>query len=360
MTHRALANSARLDAEQVRAGLLGDVAHALRHFGISFLERGAQLVTRQCPTCGRRSRPCVRIATNTGVWIDHARGCHGDILALLAGYSGLDTRRDFPRVLELGAQIAGLSSAEAPERTFRLAEQSRRTEIQRQHDAAARAAVRADMPARWGALARRHTAGEAYLLGRGLDPDVLRNQGDLVRYTVHGDPSLALRDLATGAIVGIQSRRPLGDRKIHTEFGSQVAGTALAGQLLDLDPDGVDVAVLVEGLADTLAAHLQWTGCAIFGAPGAEQLPTIAAAVARRVMLVRGWLLLAADDDAAGVTQAGKAIVAALDAGLTLAPPGASLQGERTVRLVELGEHHDLADAHAAGWRYMWPEQRPT
>lgn len=345
----------------MRAALLEDVPRVLEHFGITFRNRGAELLTVLCPACGQRSRPSVCISAETGVWIDHARGCHGDIFALVAGYSGLDVQQEFPRVLELAGGIVGLSVVEVDsERDQRIAERRRAADDQQRRREGERAVLRATMPLRWATLDQRHPGGERYLRDRGLDPDVLRHSGDLVRYTPNGDPTLALRDISTGAIVGIQSRRLGGERKIHTVSGSQVAGAVLAGRLVDLDPGGVDVAALVEGLADTLAAHLQWPGCAIFGAPGAGQLPTIAAALARRILVVRGWLLLTVDNDDAGVTQAGRAIVAAVGAGLALAPPTAQLDRPCTVRLVELGRHHDLADAHAAGWRFEWPTSRPA
>lgn len=351
--------SPRLDVKKVLGGLLGNVGRVLDRYGVEYQDRAAELRTRLCPECGQRSRPSVSISTETGLWIDFAHGCHGDILALVAGYGGLDIRSEFPRVLELGAEIAGLSPVEADlERHRPTAERHRAPNGDRNPEEAKRAALRASMPERWAALAHRDDVGERFLVERGLDPEGLCARGDVVRYSSSGDPAMALRDLANGQIVGIQYRCLDGGRKLTCEFGSKVKGAALWGRRADLDPDGVDVAVLVEGFADTLAAHLQWPGCAIFGAPGADQLPRIASAVARRVVEVRGWLLIAVDDDEAGVNQAAKAIVAAVDAGLALAPSTAGIDGPYTVRLIELGPHHDLADAHRVGWRYGWPALR--
>jgi hypothetical protein len=119
------------------------------------------------------------------------------------------------------------------------------------------------------------------------------------------------------------------------------------------------VAILVEGLADTLAAVLAYPGCAVYGAPGWSQLAAVAAAVAPRVREVRGWLLVVPqlDADDQGARGAAQAIHAAVRAGLAFAPD-AGLDGAGTVRLVDLGEHRDLADAWRAGWRPQWPTTR--
>jgi hypothetical protein len=75
-------------------------------------------------------------------------------------------------------------------------------------------------------------------------------------------------------------------------------------------------------------------------------MPPVAAAIAPRLVAARGWLLVTVDDDEQGVAGAGDAMRAAVDAGLELG---------RSVRAIELGAHHDLADAWAAGWRWTWP-----
>ena len=342
-----------LAIDEIRAALIAQPARVLKHFDVDFQDRGSELRTRNCPACGPRSSRAVCISADTGTWFCHPHGCHGDVLDLVAGYAGLNSRTAFPRVLELGAVIAGVSADhDHRERDRRRLEQQRQAEARRRQDAEQRAAKRRAIEAEWATMARRHPAGERYLRDRGLEPDRLHAVPDLLRYTVNGEPALALRDLATGETAGLQWRKLTGNPKIHTASGSQVARSALAGRLSDLDPAGADVAVAVEGLADTLAAHLQWPGCAIFGAPGAAQLPTIVAAVAHRVREVGGWLLMAIDDDEAGVKAAAQAIVEAVDAGLRLASAAAEPTGSCSVRLVQLGDHHDLADAHAAGWRY--------
>jgi hypothetical protein len=115
----------------------------------------------------------------------------------------------------------------------------------------------------------------------------------------------------------------------------------------EIDPEGVDVAVLVEGVTDSLAALLAFPGCAVVGANGWRMMPRVAAAIAPRLVAERGWLLVAVDDDEQGVAGAGDAMRAPVAAGLEL---------EVSVRAIELGAHHDLADAWRAGWRWTWPD----
>lgn len=325
------------------------------HYGIKFKICGDELRTRHCPACGQRSTDAVAINVDSGLWCCHVCGARGDVFALVAGYAGLDARRDFVKVKELAAQIAGISSAASdPDLVRRLAERRRQEELRRVQEQAERAAAVASMPARWEALDRRSLVGERYLEGRGLDPSELRH---VVRFSPQGDPALALRDLETGTVTGIQYRKLHGEPKLISEKGSRIAGSALHGKLTDIDPDGVDVAVIVEGLADTLAAALAFPGCAIYGAPGAGQMARIAAAVAPRVAAARGWLLMTVDADSTGIAAGSDAIVEAVRGGLRLADGDAGLDGAGTIRLIDLGDHHDLADAYAAGWRYTWPGQ---
>jgi hypothetical protein len=135
----------------------------------------------------------------------------------------------------------------------------------------------------------------------------------------------------------------LGDDQAIGTFST--VGT-LAGRVTDIDPDGIDIAVLVEGMTDALAGVLAFPTCTVLGANGWRLMPRVAAAVAPRLVAARGWLLVTVDDDEQGVAGAGEAMRIAVAAGLEL---GVS------VRAIELGAHHDLADAWRAGWRWTWP-----
>lgn len=357
-----VAHAVRLNRDEVRDSLRP--AAVLKHFGVAYRASGKELRSRTCPTCGERSADSVCVEATTGTWICHAHGCHGDVLDLVAGYAKLDVRRDFSRVLALAAEISGSAMVGGLDRDReRVLEERRRRahEDAARHENRRREAV-ATMPRVWEGLRSRSDVGERYLASRALDPDALRSQGDIVRYSEAGDPVVALRDLETGQVVGVQYRhiRP-GDNKLTCHTGSLPAGAALYGRIAALAPDGVDVAVIAEGLADTLAACLTWPGCAVFGAAGAGQLKRVAAAVAPRVAACRGWLLLVVDDDDAGIEGVKGAVIAAEEAGLALADATAGLEGASTIRLVSLGRgadgrfHHDLADAYRAGWRWRWP-----
>lgn len=345
-----------MKAERVRAALQPNTV--LDAFGVGYARRGTELRTQQCPTCGQRSRDSVCIAADTGAWQDKAHGCAGDIFALVAGYAGLDIKRDFPRVVEVAASIAGIMCEHDPDLERRITARREAEAMRARAADAERSAARARMREQWQALDLRSLAGERYLQGRCIDPRALRQRGDVVRFIDEetaqrtrdcdaGEPAVSVRDLATGAIVGVQRRR-LGtsaDPKIKSLFGSSLSRAALFGRLDDIERS--NVAVIVEGLADTLCACLAWPDAAVFGAPGVQQLEGIAAAVAPRVKARGGLLLIVPDDDEAGIEHSARAAIAAQRAGLVLG---------RDVVLVDLGSHHDLADAYRAGWR--WDSQR--
>src|SRR5688500_15258982 len=77
------------------------VEEVLAWFRIKARRRGAEYRTRECPACGPRSRDAVAVRAPGGPWMDHAHGCKGDLLSMVAGYAGLDIRRDFVAVCEL-------------------------------------------------------------------------------------------------------------------------------------------------------------------------------------------------------------------------------------------------------------------
>jgi hypothetical protein len=353
----------RLQAEDVRAALAGRVPEILDRFGVDY-RNGRNLTLRECPGCKRRQRrAAVKINRDTGLWIHHSgptAACRGDALDLLGALAGLDRAR-FPELLELAASIAGITADTDPAELARIrAEHAARREARARRAADQRAAAESRVPGLWSALARRHPRGERYLDERGLDPTALRARGDLVRYYRDGSPAVLLRSLDDGRPINIARRQIDREPKVLTlnildvlgldesevDGSFSTAGT-LVGRVTEIDPEGVDVAVLVEGITDSIAAALAFDTCAIVGANGWRQMPRVAAAVAPRLVEARGWLLVAVDNDPQGITGAGDAIGAAMDAGLAL--------GEG-VRAIELGEHRDLADAWRAGWRWTWPD----
>jgi len=347
----------RIDADAVRALLTGEGVLATY---VPIARGGRTIQLRECPRCKRRQRrPACKVDRDTGRWIHHsgpggAAVCKGDALELVAAFEGLDTRTQFPEVLARAAQIVGVGPNIDPGELARIrAEHQAACEARDRRAAEERARGEAMVPALWEALERRHLYGERYLASRGLDPAALRRCGDVVRFYPEGSPAVRLYSLDAGEPINIVRRQidrepkilsldlanALGVDEVMGTFST--AGT-LAGRVTDLDPDGVDAAVLVEGMTDALAAVLAFDGYAVLGANGARMMPRVATAVAPRLVAARGWLLVAVDDDEQGVAGAGDAMRAAVAAGLEL---------EVSVRAIELGAHHDLADAWRAGWR---------
>jgi len=237
-----------------------------------------------------------------------------------------------------------MSSAELDEIHQRRAREQAAFERER---ATRRAAATAAVPARWAQLARRSAAGEAYLTGRGLDPAEL-TRADCVRFDRSGNPAVRLHAY-DGAIVNIarRMRDPSAPCKTPVLPDCTTDGT-LVGKVADLDitGGGPHVAVLTEGIADTLAGVLAFPSCCVVGASGADRLKHIAAAIAPRLVEARGWLLVVPHvDGGKGEESTADAVIAAERAGLKL---------DESIHLVDVQPHKDLADAWRAGWRWRW------
>ena len=359
----------RLDAEDVKAALR--VPAVLDWFGVEYRDR-PEIRLAMCPACGgNQRRASFLVDRESGEWFHHGgaaadgRPCRGDIFALVAALAGLDARRDFPRVLELGATIAGLSPEAGSDELARRREEYRARRAAAERAAAEEsAAAAARVTLLWSALATRHPhRGESYLASRGLDPAQLIACG-AVRFRADGSPCVLLHDLDTCAPANIVTRQIDGEPKVLTldirrtlgkreAIGSHSTLGSLVGRVADLDTtgEGADVAILVEGVADTLAAILAFPGCVVVGANGWYRMADIAAAIAPRVAAARGWLLVGVHDDEEGIAGATRAIRAAAAAGLVI--------GE-SVAAIETAPHKDLADGWRAGWRWQWPDRLGT
>lgn len=347
----------RLDADAVRAVLTP--AMVLDHFEVK--RRGStQLAVDLCPSCGKLRRASVSIHPESGAWKCYHCGTSGSLIALAAGYAGIDIRVDYHKALGFAAAIAGIPRGVEDEDYAQLVEESkkRRAEFEvREKEKRARQVAR--MPGTWEILDRRSTKGEAYLRGRNIDVDMLRER-ELVRFHAEGDPAVALRDIVTGKVVGIQYRCLQGDVKLICSPGSQVVGSALLGCLEHLGAHRV--AVLVEGLADALVARMLFPDATIFGAPGAGQLEGIAKIVAPAVVERGGIMVLVPDNDEVGTHAGALAVNAAVAAGLELAEEDCAETDEKKIVVADLGlnlagqVNHDLAQAWTTScWRWTWP-----
>jgi hypothetical protein len=341
-----------IDVEVVKAAL--SATAILDAYGEHYHDAPTIRLSR-CPRCGATTkREAVAIDRATGRWIHHSGSsaadspCRGDSLELVAAFEGLDRNRDFARLIERALVIAGItantSNAELDE--IRLQREREQAAFERERGAR-RAAATAAVPRHWTQLARRSAAGEPYLAGRGLDPaELIRT--DSVRFDCNGNPAVRLHAY-DGAIVNIarRMRDPSAPRKTPVLPDCTTDGT-LVGKVADLDVTGggPDVAILTEGIADTLAGVLAFPGCVVLGASGADRLKHIAAAIAPRLVEARGWLLVVPHvDGGKGEECAADAVIAAERAGLKL---------DESIHLVDVRPHKDLADAWRDGWRWSW------
>ena len=355
----------KLDSSSIRALLTP--AMILDHFEIK--RRGsAQLSVQLCPLCGQLKRGSLSIHPETGLWKCHHCSGHGGLFDLVAGYANLDPKQDFHRVLGIAAIIAGVPHGVPDGEYTKLIEEHRaKRAAYNEAQAARQARIRARMPSIWKSLDRRHVKGETYLRSRNIDSEFLF-EGDAVRYSSKGDPAVRLHDLATGNLTGIQYRMLEGDSKLLVQPGSQTTGACLIGRLAKLER--TRLAIIVEGLADTLVAQMTWREAAVFGAAGADHLEAIGKAVGTAVAARRGILLIVPDNDpddekgqaGAGIRGAARAVMAAMAAGLELVDQLRE-SDEAKMQLVDLGKnladvrHHDLADAwKCSRWRWTWPE----
>jgi hypothetical protein len=209
-----------------------------------------------------------------------------------------------------------------------------------------RRVARLDAAVDWERANRRSQRGEDYLERRGLCASELILRG-VVRFDGSGNPMVAIYDHSSGAVISIATRiigATEHGKVIVTRDGTTV-GTMI-GRVSELDRQGPDIAIVVEGVTDGLAAVLAWPGCVVLAAHSAGQLARVVAEAAPRLREISGWLLIVPDRGTAGVTAGLAALEAAEAAGMGL---------DRDVHLVDLGPNQDLTDAMQAGWRWSWP-----
>jgi hypothetical protein len=83
--------------------------------GVDARERGRAFRIRTCPACGEkpsRQGAAIYRKKNAWRWTHHGHPCGGSLLDLVAAAEGLDYKRDFKRLLERGAQIAGITPSD--------------------------------------------------------------------------------------------------------------------------------------------------------------------------------------------------------------------------------------------------------
>ncbi len=345
--------TAKLDVADVRSALR--ITDVVAHYQLK--GRGSRRFRmNECPKCGQSSSSnAIEINPAKNTWGHFGHGkqeggdCYGDALDLVAACESLDTKRDFARVLEIAAEIAGVDAriVSDDERAARRAERDRvaaerAAEAERQEAAMLREA-KLKASRTWQRLAggRNNFTMLAYLRSRGLDGARLVDH-DYVRSDYLGNVHVPLWSLDDSEIVNVVHRvidETNTGPKVLGLAGCPTAGT-LCGRVLDIT-DGASV-IVTEGVIDTLTAIVRWPGRVVLGAHGAGRLAGIVETVAPTIRAKGGKLVLVPDTDDVGAKAAVRAGEAALAAGLEM---------DRTLIVLDLGEHKDLNEAHCAGWK---------
>ena len=246
--------TARIDRQAVLAELaaLGP-ERAIGLLGVKPRRSGGKLRTATCAARGGdHSRQDAVVIEPSGLW--HCKVCgEGDSLfAYLARMLGSDPAR--ADAVEAVAHLVGVEPTEDPEATERrrriLAERAADAERWRLAEEERHARAEAAAAQLWLRLPRQSLSGSAYLRGRRLDGAV----GD-VRYGRH-HICLALR-APDGSVRNVAGRRIDGaEPKVKCLSGCRKVGYVV-GDLRKLTTTSGPI-VLVEGLADFLAARLYW------------------------------------------------------------------------------------------------------
>jgi phage/plasmid primase-like uncharacterized protein len=338
--------TARIDADQVRLEL--GVERVMDTFGLAGTKKHGWYRLRTCPRCGEKStREAIAIEAASGRWLHHGRErsaggeCSGDLLDLVAACEGLDSRRDFTRILERCAEVAGIATASNghdPDLEARVSKRLAERQVEEQHELARKQNAARDAAMYWDALGNYHDIGEVYLTRRGLDPYPLIKAG-AVRFSAAGDICVAIR-ARSGRVTSVATRFVVpGERpKVVVRTGTSTLGTMVGS--VDQIEHGRDV-VIVEGVMDALTAREAWPTAIVLGANGAGNLAKVARAAIARVVLALGRLVLVPHDDEPGIRAMRAAGEVALGAGLEL--------GKRL--LVQALPAADLNAAWCAGWR---------
>jgi hypothetical protein len=349
----------QFDVNEIRLALRPSVV--LHANSVTFKRHGGQLRFAVCPTCGQRSRiDAVTANEATGLWHCHPGRCSGDVIAMVAGFAGLNVRAQFPQVLAMAAELAGIAAASNAERTQRrslMAQRERARMEQQQRELQAKAASGAEIAREcWNSLAHTSAAGQAYVIERGLRGIETCSQ---LRYSQPGWPCVELFAF-NGELCNVITRRfddavptpwpqssnqrwphilrSTDEPKVRGLRGCTTIGTMIE-RICNIT-DNRDV-VVPEGVFDALTARLVWPDAIVLGANGVGNLPAIVAATSPLIRDHGGRLLLVVDGDDAGIRGAKRAIASAVAARVPVA----------RIVIVDIADHHDLNDAWRAGWR---------
>lgn len=308
-----------------------DVLSALRpedvvnHFGIKGQWRGRWMRSRRCGENDAHGSDAFAINRETGKWHCHSCDKGGDLLMLVALSAGLSVKDDFPKVLEIAAEIAGVTPVNDGSDMFGIGPAPRPArppmpELAPLPERIALAKKRAAWV--WERLytADRFAIPQAYLKERGLDAALVLSREDVrstplqiskeLRTKIEerapdisaemrtlwwtmgvrkGTLSIALpiRCVTDGRLVDVRLRRvePLDDMpKIVSMVGNVTESAAERGKTRQLvgcygNPHAIDAdhVVIVEGAMDYLTALQVWPDAQVLGAVNAGSLALVTA-----------------------------------------------------------------------------------
>lgn len=272
-----------------------------------------------------------------GHWHCHAHDQGGDLLKLLAVGEKLDMRADFPRILEIAAEIAGVEDDEGFGGTGQRPAPVARAPLPPVKPLADRASAAKKRAAWvWNRLEQAERATNMYLSNtRKLDPVGIRKLEDLRETPMRCRPdewagkpdlkslaylfaipgaALPVRCVTTGALVDIRIRRfePRDDQpKIIGMLGGVTSGPAEGGRARQLvgcygrphciDPGPSKTVVVCEGWGDYLTALCLWPDAQVLASVDAGSLGLVAAHAARGLAdYPGGKLLIVEQNDGAG------------------------------------------------------------
>lgn len=328
---------ARITPNDVRAEL--SAAIVIREYGLRATRRGSQFRLKECPRCHEKSsRDAIAIDARSGSWCHHgferAAGgaCSGDVLDLIAACEGLDCKRDFRRVMERAAAIAGVVDMSDVERDNRRREAECRAVEADEEERLSFLTSREIAATHWTVLPRHSDPGAAYLASRGLDAAAF----DCVRYPSNGI-AVAIHD-ADGKPMSVVTRQYDRKPKVLALEGSKTRGT-----MIDSVADvvhGRDV-VIAEGVVDALTARIAWPNAVVLGANGAGKIKEVVESALARAKLAGVRLVLLPHDDEQGINAVTVAARIAVAAGFEL---------ESSLMIVDLPKN-DLNASWCDGWR---------
>ena len=347
--------SGRHDKGEIKSRLSG--RDLLNFYGAKWRESGAQARLQDCPLGGRHGGDSpFHVRLDDGRWDCKVCGVSGDSLALVAAYEGIDTARDFERVLARASEIANINPS-----GLAVANDNRRAIVEPTAEGETAAHLKASRMWRGLGVANENTR-------RGLRAQYLKMRGcgalidrpDLVRFRNFGfrradgvpmrfmGPSVALYSLLDSRLINVATRQVPDERSLDgietwtsadapTNKAPVLQGCTTRGTLVhslaDVERHSGDI-IVCEGIVDTLTAVLAFVDSIAVGANGAGRVALVTAAVASIAARQGRHVRLAFHNDESGIRAAKAARLAALEAGL---PP-------EQFHLIPLEGFNDLND----------------